>query len=307
MERDTRMRDPAGQARDAAEETRVGGRLFIQNPSLEPGLYVVATPIGNLRDITLRALDVLASADVICAEDTRVTGKLLSAYGISTSLRPYHDHSKAGARDEIVQLVLDGKRVALVSDAGTPLISDPGFKLVREMRAAGCPVYAIPGASSVLAALGSAGLPTDRFMFVGFPPQKSGARRTLLEELRPIGATLVFFEGPSRLGECLGDMAERLGDREAVVARELTKKFEELRSGRLSELAEAYESEPPRGEVVVLVAPPAPTEVSPETLDAMLRAVDDGRPLKEVSSEIAEALGMRKRDVYARALELRGR
>lgn len=301
------MRDPAGQAKDAVAAGKLGGRLFIHDPNLVAGLYVVATPIGNLRDVTLRALDVLASADVICAEDTRVTGKLLAAYGIATPLRPYHDHSKAGARTEIITLVEEGKRVALVSDAGTPLISDPGFKLVREMRAAGHPVYAIPGASSVLAAVASAGLPTDRFMFVGFPPQKAGARRKLLEELRTVAATLVFFEGPSRLGASLADMAACFGDRDAVVARELTKKFEELRSGPLSELSVAYSDTPPRGEVVVLVAPPLETSASIEDLDAMLRGADADRPLKEVSAEIAEALGLRKRDVYARALELRSK
>ncbi len=301
------MREKAGQARGEVGHSQAGGRLFTVDPGLAPGLYVVATPIGNLRDITLRALDILASADLICAEDTRVTGKLLAAYSIATPLRPYHDHSKAASRAEIIAQLDDGARVALVSDAGTPLISDPGFKLVREVRSAGHPVFSIPGASSVLAALGSAGLPTDRFMFLGFPPQKAGARKTFLEELRPVVSTLVFFEGPSRLGASLADMAECLGDRQAVVARELTKKFEEVRSGELSTLSPIYEANPPRGEVVVVVGPPDAPEADPASLDAMIAGADRSRPLKEVAAEIADALGLRRREVYARALELRGK
>ena len=301
------MRDKAGQAGAAAKASTKGSRLFTADPGLSPGLYVVATPIGNMRDITLRALDILASVDLICAEDTRVTGKLLAAYSIVTPLRPYHDHSKAGARADILQMLENGSRIALVSDAGTPLISDPGFKLVREIRRAGVAVYSVPGPSSVLAALATAGLPTDRFQFVGFPPQKAGPRRTLLTEVRAISSTLVFFEGPSRLGASLADMAEILGDREAAVARELTKKFEEVRSGSLMELAAAYENDPPRGEVVVIVGPPEQVEADPADVDAMIEKAGTDRPLKEIAAEIADALGLRRREVYERALELRGK
>lgn len=300
------MRDTAGQAREASE-AGPPKHPNLRAVNLDPGLYVVSTPIGNLRDITLRALDVLASADLICAEDTRTTAKLLAAYSIATPLRPYHDHSKASARIEIVKLVGEGKRIALVSDAGTPLISDPGFKLVREMRAADLPVFPIPGASSAMAAIVAAGLPTDRFMFVGFPPQKAGPRRRSLEELADANATLVFFEGPSRLSASLADMARELGDREAVVARELTKKFEEFRSGKLFDLAGAYGSQPPRGEVVIVVAPPETTRSNAEQLDAMITDADQSRPLKEIAAEVAEALGLRRREVYERALELRGK
>ena len=301
------MRDRAGQARDAATAGKAGKLGFAADPNLAPGLYVVATPIGNLRDITLRALDILASVDLVCAEDTRVTGKLLSAYGISTQLRPYHDHSKASDRAELVGLLKDGARIALVSDAGTPLISDPGFKLVRDLRDAGVAVYSIPGASSLLAALASAGLPTDRFQFLGFPPQKGGQRRSLLEEVRGIPSTLVFFEGASRLGASLADMAQCLGDRDAAVARELTKMFEEVRTGTLSELARVYADQPPKGEVVVIVGPPEPVAVSRDDLDAMIAKADAGRPLKEIAAEIADVLGLKRREVYERALELRGK
>jgi 16S rRNA (cytidine1402-2'-O)-methyltransferase len=268
---------------------------------------VVATPIGNLRDITLRALDVLASADMVCAEDTRVAGKLLSAYGVSARLRPYHDHNGAQARPAILEALESGARVVLMSDAGTPLVSDPGFRLVREAAERGIKVHPVPGASAPMAALTAAGLPTDRFLFAGFPPPKSAARRRWLEELAPIRTTLVMFEGPSRLAASLADMADVLGAREAAVARELTKKFEEVRRGPLADLAAAYASEdPPRGELVVLVGPPAgPVEASADDLDAAIRAADPTRHLKDVAAEIAARLGLSRRDVYERALELR--
>ena len=215
-------------------------RLFRIDPGLAPGLYVVSTPIGNLRDITLRALDILASADVVCAEDTRVAHKLLNAFGVSARLRPYHDHNGAQARPALLNELRTGARIALMSDAGTPLISDPGYKLVREAAEQGTPVYAIPGASAPLAALASSGLPTDRFTFAGFPPPKSSARKRFLSEMKSAHGTLIFFEGPSRLAASLADMAEVFGPRPAVVARELTKKFEESRRATLSELAAHY-------------------------------------------------------------------
>lgn len=292
---------------DSRQGEGAAPRLFRIDPDLSPGLYVVSTPIGNLRDITFRALDILASVDVVCAEDTRVASKLLSAFGVSARLRPYHDHNGAQARPGLLNELQDGARIALVSDAGTPLVSDPGYKLVREAAARGINVVAIPGASAPLAALTSAGLPTDRFTFAGFPPPKSAARRRFMTELKSGAGTLVFFEGPSRLVASLADMAAMLGEREAVVARELTKKFEEVRRGTLSQLAAHYaEAGPPRGEIVVLVGPPSGDEPrDADALDAAILAADEDRPLKEIAAEIAERFGIKRRDVYERALDLR--
>ena len=282
-------------------------RLYRINPDLEPGLYVVSTPIGNLRDVTLRALDTLASVDTVCAEDTRVAAKLLQAFGVSARLRPYHDHNGAQARPQLLNELQDGARIALISDAGTPLVSDPGYKLVRDAAMLGIKVVAIPGASAPLAALASSGLPTDRFTFAGFPPPKSAARKRFLGDLKGTGGTLVFFEGQSRLAASLADMAEVLGAREGAVARELTKKFEEIRRGTLAELAAHYaEAGPPRGEIVVLVGPGTGAEAPEEgALDAAILAAGDERPLKEIAAEIAERLGLKRREVYERALELR--
>ena len=296
-----------GDIDSAQEVAETSNRLFRIDPDLPPGLYVVSTPIGNLRDITLRALDILASVDLVCAEDTRVTAKLLNAFGVSARLRPYHDHNGAQARPLLMKELESGARIALVSDAGTPLISDPGYKLVREAAERGVLVAAIPGASAPLAALAASGLPSDRFIFAGFPPPRSAARRRFLAEMKSEASTLIFFEGPSRLAASLADMADVLGAREAVVARELTKRFEEVRRGKLAELAAHYESEgPPRGEIVVLVGP---SDTAPETdeagLDAAILAADETRPLKEIAAEIAERFGLRRRDVYERALKLR--
>lgn len=304
--------DPEGEEAGAGQghsPSTPDTRLFRADPDLASGLYVVSTPIGNLRDITLRALDVLASVDVICAEDTRVAGKLLSAFGVSARLRPYHDHNGAQARPGLLAELSAGARIALISDAGTPLVSDPGYKLVREAVAQGISVFAIPGASAPLAALTTSGLPTDRFMFCGFPPPRSAARRRFFDEMKSVQATLVFFEGPSRLAASLADMADVLGPREAAVSRELTKKFEETRRGALSDLAAQYaEAGPPRGELVVLVGPPqAPATGDADALDAAILAAGEGRPLKEVAAEIAGLLGLKRRDVYERALELRER
>jgi len=282
-------------------------RLFRIDPHLAPGLYVVSTPIGNLRDITLRALDILASVDAVYAEDTRVAAKLLNAFGVSARLRPYHDHNGAQARPGLLNDLQTGARIALISDAGTPLVSDPGYKLVREAAARGIRVVAIPGASAPLAALASSGLPTDRFTFVGFPPPKSGARKTFLNALKDNQGTLIFFEGPSRLAASLADMAEVLGAREAVVARELTKLFEEVRRGTLADLAAHYaEAGPPRGEIVVLVGPGEDFQAADAgAVDAAILAAGDDRPLKDIAAEIAERFGMKRRDIYERALELR--
>src|SRR5215510_13533176 len=226
-------------------------------PPLPAGLYLVATPIGNLRDITVRALEVLAAADLIACEDTRVTRKLLDHYGIATPLTSYHEHNAAEARPKLIARLADGAAIALVSDAGTPLVSDPGYKLVREARAAGTNVTALPGASAVLAALTLSGLPTDRFLFEGFLPAKEEARRARITELKRIPATLVLFESGARLAAALADLAAELGPRQAAICRELTKLYEEIRRGDLGTLArEAAHADEPRGEIVIVVAPP---------------------------------------------------
>lgn len=277
----------------------------LNDAPLAPGLYVVATPIGNLRDITLRALDVLAQADLVLAEDTRVTGKLLHAYGISAKLERHDEHAAERARPKALAALAEGKRVALVSDAGTPLISDPGYRLVREAAAEGHKVFPIPGASALIAGLSAAGLPTDRFLFVGFPPPKSAARRTFLAEFSGVRATLVFYEGASRLGDCLADMAAVLGDREAVVCREITKLYESTYRGTLCSLAANPELDAPRGEIVILVAPGRETEASAADADtALADALTRLRPA-EAAAEVAKALGLSRRDLYRRAMELK--
>src|SRR5215467_5591178 len=242
-------------------------------PPLPAGLYLVATPIGNLRDITVRALEVLAAADLIACEDTRVTRKLLDHYGIATPLTPYHEHNAAEARPKLIARLADGAAMALVSDAGTPLVSDPGYKLVREAQAAGASVTALPGASAVLASLTLSGLPTDRFLFEGFLPAKEGARRARINELKRIPATLVLFESGARLAAALADLAAELGPRQAAICRELTKLYEEVRRGDLGTLArEAAQADEPRGEIAIVVAPPdRPAELPAADLDALLR------------------------------------
>jgi 16S rRNA (cytidine1402-2'-O)-methyltransferase len=275
-----------------------------------PGLHVVATPIGNADDITLRALAVLRGADAIACEDTRVTAKLLARHGIAAPLLAYHDHNAERMRPQLLKRVRQGEVIALVSDAGTPLVSDPGFKLVRAAIAEGLPVTTLPGPSAALAAVVLSGLPSDRFLFAGFLPPKPTARRRTLMELGAVPATLVFFEGASRLADALGDMAETLGERPAAVAREITKLYEEVRRGALSELAAHYAAAgPPRGEVVVVVGPPpsdAPV-LTEEALDARLEAALVGMSLKDASAAVAAATGLKRRDVYARALALAGR
>jgi 16S rRNA (cytidine1402-2'-O)-methyltransferase len=272
---------------------------------LAPGLYIVATPIGNLRDITLRALDVLAAADLVLAEDTRVTGKLLKAFGISAKLERHDEHAAERVRPKVLAMLAQGARVALVSDAGTPLVSDPGFRLVREASELNLPVFPIPGASALLAGLSVAGLPTDRFLFAGFPPPKSAARRSFLEELAGIRATLVFFEGGSRLAESLADMAAVLGPREAVVARELTKLYETVIRAPLDVLAADPRVQAPKGEIVILVGPGREAEATAADADAALAdALARLRPA-EAASEVAKALGLNRRDLYRRAMEMR--
>ncbi|HEY0282390.1 MAG TPA: 16S rRNA (cytidine(1402)-2'-O)-methyltransferase [Rhizomicrobium sp.] len=266
------------------------------------GLYVTATPIGNAQDVTLRALDVLEGADLIAAEDTRVTAKLLAIFGIAKPLTSYNDHNAARERPRLLARLKEGARVALVSDAGTPLVSDPGYKLVREALAAGIEVHAIPGASAPLVALALAGLPTDRFFFAGFLPSKRGERRHTLEELKTIRATLIFFEAPQRLAESLADMAEIFGARPAAVARELTKLHEDVRRGDLASLAEAYAGTPPRGEITLAVGPAGEAETDLARVDAALTKALPFMPVRAAVDLVAEMLGAPRREVYARAL-----
>jgi len=273
---------------------------------LAPGLYVVSTPIGNLRDITLRALDVLEQADLVLAEDTRVSGKLLSAFGLKNKLERYDEHAAERVRPRVLQLLAEGGRIALVSDAGTPLISDPGYRLVREATQAGAAVIPIPGASSVMAALSVAGLPTDRFLFAGFTPSKSAGRRTLFAELAPIRSSLVFFEGGSRLAASLADMAAVFGPREAMVGRELTKLYETCIRGTLDVLAADPALAAPKGEMVVVVGPGAEVAATPADADAALADALTRLGPAEAASEVAGALGLNRRELYRRALELKG-
>jgi 16S rRNA (cytidine1402-2'-O)-methyltransferase len=283
----------------------IAGAVF-KAPALSSGLYLVATPIGNLRDITLRALEILAGCDLIACEDTRVTRKLTDHFGIETPSTPYHDHNADTARPKILQQLQRGGSVALVSDAGTPLISDPGYKLVREAREAGYPVTAAPGASALLTALCTAGLPTDRFFFEGFLPVKQTARQTRIAELARIPSTLVLYESGPRLAATLADLAAGLGPREAAVCRELTKLYEETRRETLEKLAETYANGAEiRGEIAIVVAPPAePTQSSAAEIDGLLHAALARVSLKDAVAEVAAATGEPRRAVYARALEL---
>jgi 16S rRNA (cytidine1402-2'-O)-methyltransferase len=283
----------------------IGGTHY-PAPALGPGLYLVATPIGNLGDITLRALQTLAAADLIACEDTRVSRKLLEHYGIATATTVYHDHNAAAVRPALLQRISDGAAVALISDAGTPAISDPGYKLVREAREQGLAVTALPGASSVLAALVASGLPTDRFLFEGFLPTKTSQRRDRIAELSRIPASVVLFEGGSRIAATLSDLAEGLGDREAAICRELTKLHEEVRRAPLPELAAHYAGDAEtRGEFVIVVAPPGEEEApQADDIDALIRAALSRVSVKDAVGEIVAATGLPRRDVYQRTLEL---
>jgi 16S rRNA (cytidine1402-2'-O)-methyltransferase len=274
--------------------------------TLAPGLHVVATPIGNLGDITLRALWVLRNVDRILCEDTRVTARLLARYGIAKPLDPYHDHNADRVRPAILEALRRGDKLALVSDAGTPLVSDPGFKLVRAALAEDLPVTAAPGPSAALSALVLSGLPPDVFLFAGFLPPRSAARRRALAHWPDLAATLIFFEGPSRLAAALADMAEILGDRSAVIARELTKRHEELRRGRLGALAEHYRSAgPPRGEAVIVVGPPEPlAPVAEGDVEIRLRALLAGHSLRDAVALVAGETGIPRRVLYEQALTL---
>jgi 16S rRNA (cytidine1402-2'-O)-methyltransferase len=274
---------------------------------VSPGLYLVATPIGNLRDMTLRALDVLTAADLVLAEDTRVTAKLLTAYGLKVRLERCDDHASNRAAEIAVERLKAGEVVALVSDAGTPLVSDPGYVVARAAVAEGLPVHPVPGPSSLLAALCIAGLPADRVLFAGFLPPKSAARRTALEELRPGRQTLVFFESGPRLRDSLADMAEVLGARPAAVARELTKLYEECVRGDLAELAVDPRLDAPKGEIVVVVGPGEAEVASAADADAALAEALTRLPPGEAAAEVSKALNLPRKPLYKRALELKGR
>jgi 16S rRNA (cytidine1402-2'-O)-methyltransferase len=275
--------------------------------SVAPGLYLVATPIGNLRDMTLRALDVLAAADLVLAEDTRVTAKLLTAYGLRAKLERCDDHASARAAEIAVERLKAGEVVALVSDAGTPLVSDPGYVVARAAINAGLPVHPIPGASSLLAALCLAGQPADRVLFAGFLPPKSGARKTMLEELRTGRQTLVFFESGPRLKDSLTDMAEVLGDRPAAVTRELTKLYEEAVRGTLAELAADPRCDAPKGEIVIVIGPGEAEVASAADADAALTEAMTRLPPGEAAAEVSKALNLPRKPLYKRALEMQGR
>jgi len=293
----------------AGEQNRARGYVLegvaVSVPKLPGGLYVVATPIGNLGDITLRALATLAAADVIACEDTRVTRRLTGRYGILTPLTPYHEHNAAAARPKLLARLARGEAIALVSDAGTPLISDPGYKLVRAACEAGHAVVPLPGASAVLAALSVAGLPTDRFLFAGFLPAKQAARRARIASLGAIPATLVLFESGPRLASTLADLADGLGPRAAAVCRELTKLHEEVRRGDLARLARDYAADAERrGEFVLVVAPPSEAAAATGDVDDMLRRALAHASVKEAVGEVAWVTGRPRREIYRRALAL---
>lgn len=291
----------ASNAARCHQPTRARMNPGMDETLLTSGLYIVATPIGNLGDLSPRAADILSRADLIAAEDTRVTARLLRHIGVKRPMTPYHDHNADAVRPGLIAR-LARESVVLVSDAGTPLVSDPGFKLVRDARAAGHAVVTIPGPCAAIAALTLAGLPTSRFMFVGFLPAKSGQRRAALAELAHIGATLVFYESATRLAASLALMTEILGDREATVARELTKYFEEAVGGRLSVLAARYALAPPRGEIVIVVGPPEPVVATLSALDAAIAALLPGTPDRMAATDIAARLGLPRRTVYTRLL-----
>lgn len=296
---------PAPARAEATAATFVIAGHELRAPTASAGLYLVATPIGNLGDITIRALETLAGVDLIACEDTRVTRKLTERFGIATPLMAYHEHNAAMARPKLLARLREGAAIALVSDAGTPLISDPGFKLVREAAQAGIAVTALPGASAVLAALNVAGLPTDRFFFEGFLPAKQAARRTRLAELTSVPATLVLFESGARVEAALRDLADVLGPRDAAVCRELTKLHEDIRRATLTELAAEAASLETRGEFVLVVAPPeAARTLTLDDLDTLLRESLRNHSVKDAVAEAVEASGRPRREVYARALTL---
>lgn len=282
--------------------------LEIPARPLETALYLVSTPIGNLGDITLRALETLAGADVLAAEDTRVTRVLLDRFAIGKRPYAYHEYNANEVGPKLIAALAQGKSVAIVSDAGTPLVSDPGYRLVKEALAAGFRVIPVPGPSSVVTALSASGLPNDSFFFAGFLPQKEKSRRDRLAEVKDVPGTLIFFESPHRVASSLADMAAVLGDRDAAVCRELTKTFEEFRRGTLAELAAHYEAnDNVKGEIVICVAPPAEKQAPEgEQLDMLLKALLVEMPVSRAATHAAQQTGLPRKDLYSRLLELKG-
>lgn len=299
------MRTHDSTARDTSQTP--GGSKRSPGPSLAPGLHLVATPIGNLGDLSPRALAALRDADLVYCEDTRVTAKLLGLFDAGRQLERYHEHNAAVVRPKIIERLLAGASVVLASDAGTPLVSDPGYKLVRAAIEAGIDVFTVPGPSAALAALSVAGLPTDRFFVQGFLPASGGSRRRALADLARVPGTLVVFEAASRLVATLEALEEQLGPRPAAVVRELTKRFEEVRRASLEELAQHYQREgPPRGEIVIVVGPAANRiDVDPLSLDEALQAALERLPTSAAAAEVASATGVPRREVYRRALALK--
>lgn len=293
------------------ELTRPAGKI---NPSkmssdlldLKPGLYVTATPIGNLGDITYRAVASLKAADLILCEDTRQTAKLCAAYDIRTPRSPYHDHNGARVRPDILRRLEDGARICLVSDAGTPVVADPGFKLVREARERGLAVFALPGPCAAIAALSAAGTPSDQFCFAGFAPARPGQRKRFLEDMATAPGTLIFYETGPRLGASLKDMYAVLGERRAVIARELTKLHEEFVAGDLETLSRDHEEIRTKGEFVILIAPAEAAPPGHDALPAFMSEALKTMPVKKAAAEAAMALGVMKRDAYQVGLRLQG-
>ena len=302
-----RLRKPSGYS-VANDNKPLSDTVSADAAALLPGLYLVATPIGNLRDITLRALDVLKAADLIACEDTRVSGRLLAHYGIDTAKTPYHDFSDDTTRQRLLDILAKGQSIALISDAGSPLIADPGYKLVRDAAAAGHAVFPVPGPSALIAGLSASGLPTDRVLFLGFPPAKKQARRTLFGKLAAIPSTLVFYESPKRLEDCLADMAVAFGeDRPASIAREITKLHEEHRRGSLGDLLAGLPDMTKKGELVLIVGPASmeTTVTDAAEIDRLLISEMKEGGVKKAAAVVASATGLAKRDLYARAVSLR--
>lgn len=292
---------------ETTRKTYMIGQTELTARPLEAALYLVATPIGNLADITLRALETLASADLVACEDTRVSRVLLERYGIRRRTTAYHEHNAAEAGPKLIAALEQGQSVALISDAGTPLVSDPGYRLVGEAIERGIRVVPIPGPSAPLAALTASGLPSDTFLFAGFLPAKTGQRQTRLEELKGIPATLIFFELPRRLAETLNAMTEVLGGtRQAAIGRELTKTFEEMRPGTLAELAMHYAAaDTPKGEIVICVGPPMARTEGPADIDRLLLSLAAEMPTSKAAAEAARMTGGQKQALYRRLLELK--
>lgn len=299
--------DAAGRARaTGAAPARAAGLLQgLLDQNIETALYLVSTPIGNLADMTFRAVATLARADLVFAEDTRHSRRLLDHYAVSRRLEPYHEHNAKVQRPRILAALAEGRSVAVLSDAGTPLVSDPGYKLAREVIDAGHKVIAIPGASAPIAALTCAGLPTDAFFFAGFLPPRSAARKSRLAALAKVPATLLFFEAPGRLAETLSDMATCLGSRQAVVARELTKLHEDVERGELAELAARFGKTPVKGEIVILVAPPSATEVSDQEITSRLEHALNSASLRDAARSLADELNVPKTRIYDLGLKLK--